>query len=301
MIQSMTGFGDATCVRDEVSYAVEIRSLNNRYLKASVRLPEELAVMEAELESLLRKRLARGSVTLSVSYKRTAATAAYEVNEAALHRYLEHLETIEKKAVGDLGRPDAVVIELASLLGLPGVVQQPDESELVAEARPVIHELVAQACDKLMAMRRSEGEGLRDDLLSHVDYIEQRLGIIFERAPGVVEEYHQRLRSRIDDLTARAELAVQEVDLVREVAIFAERCDISEELQRLRAHLEQFADILKEEESRPVGRTLDFVTQELLREANTIGSKSNNADIARMIVEIKGAIDRMKEQVQNVE
>jgi uncharacterized protein (TIGR00255 family) len=124
---------------------------------------------------------------------------------------------------------------------------------------------------------------------------------VLERAPRVVEEYHQRLRTRIDELLARAELKVDEKDLIREVAIFAERVDVSEETTRLKGHLDQFDNILSESGGEPAGRTLDFLSQELLREANTITSKSNDVLVSRAIVDVKGAIDRIKEQVQNVE
>lgn len=301
MIRSMTGFGDASRSQDGVAYAVELRSLNNRYLKATVRLPEELLGLEPELESAIRKRLTRGSVTLTVHFKDTSAAAAYEINEAALRRYLSHLETVEKQALADLGEHGGVRLDLGSLLALPGIVQPPDQKGLLERARPIIHELIDGACAKLVAMREAEGKGLAEDLTSHCRLIMERLERIEERAPHVVEEYHQRLRDRINELLARAQLEANQVDLVREVALYAERCDISEEVQRLRAHLEQFQQMVESPEYESVGRRLDFVVQEMLREANTIGSKANDAQISQTVVEVKGAIDRIKEQVQNVE
>lgn len=296
----MTGFGDAACVMDGVAWAVELRSLNNRYFKASIRLPDELSALEPELESLLRKRLNRGSITLTVSFKDSSATAAYEINEAALERYLAQLEVIEKRAAREVGQ-GGITIDLGSLLALPGIVQQPDQSGLLQRARPVARELMGRAIEKMLAMRDSEGQGIADDLLAHCRYIAERLELIRQRGPDVIEEYHQRLRTRVENLLAKAQLKLAETDLIKEVAIYAERCDVSEEVQRLRAHLEQIEQIIKQDNPEPAGRTLDFITQELLREANTIGSKSNDAQISRTIVEIKGAIDRMKEQVQNVE
>ena len=150
-------------------------------------------------------------------------------------------------------------------------------------------------------MRQREGQGLCKDLRSHLAYITQRIDRITERAPSVVEEYHKRLDGRIRELLAKAELNIDEVDLIREVAVFAERSDIAEENQRLRAHLNQFEQMLANNSSEPTGRTLDFLSQELLREANTIASKANDAQVSRLIVEVKGAIDRIKEQVQNIE
>lgn len=285
----MTGYGDASCEADGVHYAVELRSLNNRYFKATIRLPEEIAGLEAELDSVLRKRLNRGSITMVVNFSDTTAATTSEINEAALERYLELRERL------------GATVELGSLLALPGVIQPPRSAELLERARPPVRELLDRALERLIAMRQSEGRGLADDLLKHRSYIAERIDGIADRAPAVVEEYHQRLRSRMDDLMARAQLNVNAADLVKEVAVFAERCDISEETQRIKAHLDQIEQILARDDGEPAGRTLDFLAQELLREANTIASKSNDAVISRVIVEVKGAIDRIKEQVQNVE
>jgi len=293
----MTGFGDAATQRDGVHFSVELRSVNNRYFKATLRLPDELLCLEPELESALRKRISRGSVTLTVNVKDTSASAAYQINEDALRSYLSHLTTIEQE-VTDAG----VTIDLGSLLALPGIVQPPDASELIERARPAIYELMDDACEKMCRMREEEGKGLADDFKQHIEAIDANLAQVVERAPHVVEDYHQRLRTRIDELMAQAKLKLNENDLIREVALFAERCDISEEVQRLRAHLQQFSQIItRGDDDRPAGRTLDFIAQELLREANTVASKSNDATITRLIVEVKGAIDRIKEQVQNVE
>jgi uncharacterized protein (TIGR00255 family) len=297
----MTGFDDAAAQDNGVHYAVELRSVNNRYFKASIRLPEELMSLEPELDSLLRRRIHRGAVTLNISYKDTSAAAAQEINEAALREYLKHLEHVEREATGPGTGPRQITIDLAALLSLPGVVQAPTQAERAARTRPVIAPLVEQACERMMSMRAAEGRALVQDLLKYRRYIEERLVQIEQRAPQVVVEYHQRLRARVEDLLREAQLKLHETDLAREVAVYAERCDICEELQRLRAHLDQFEQILHQSNDEPAGRTLDFLAQELLREANTIASKSNDAPICRLIVEIKGGIDRIKEQVQNIE
>lgn len=296
----MTGFGEASAQVDAVHYAVELRSLNGRYFKANIHLPDELSVLEAELEPQLRKRLTRGSITLRIRFKDTSASAAYELNTEALQQYIEHLAQIEQHpSMAEKDR--TVTLELGSLLSLPGVVQQPDQTKLIERCRPIILKLAQEACDKLIAMREREGQGLREDLTAQRLFIAERLESILSRSPQVIDEYHQKLRARVDELMARAQLKVDEVNLVREVAVFGERCNIAEEAQRLQAHLEQFDTILQDNADHTAGRTLDFLTQELLREANTIASKSNDASISRLIVEIKGAIDRIKEQVQNIE
>jgi uncharacterized protein (TIGR00255 family) len=155
------------------------------------------------------------------------------------------------------------------------------------------------AINKLLTMRKREGEGLFTDLTKHKTLISDNLKEIQKRAPFVIDDYHRKLTCRVNQLLSKAELQVNQADLLKEVAVFAERADISEEIQRLNSHLEAFEQACRKDEH--AGRKLDFITQELLREANTIGSKANDATIASHIVEIKGAIDRLKEQVQNVE
>ena len=297
----MTGFGDAACEADGVHYSLELRSVNNRYFKVSCRLPDELAALEGDIELQLRRRITRGSLTAVLHFKDTSASAAHEINEPALRHYLSHVKLVEKEAQSGPGERGSVTIDLGSLLSLPGIVQPPDQTALVTRARPAVGNLLEQACDKLLAMRRTEGQTLVDDLTRHCHLISERIGIIEGRAPEVVETYHQKLRTRVDQLMARAQIKLEEADLIREVAIFAEKSDTAEELQRLRAHLDQFGQILRQQTNEPAGRTLDFLAQELLREANTIASKCNDVSISQVVVEIKGAIDRIKEQVQNIE
>jgi uncharacterized protein (TIGR00255 family) len=293
MIVSMTGFGDATAERSGTHYAVEIRSLNNRFFKPVIKLPENVSGLEPELESMLREALGRGSITYILKMRSDSAEAAYHINTQALKAYLAQLQEVK-------GLDHHVQIDLAGLMQLPGVCQEPrDETDEIARHGPVIRELTAKAIAKLEAMRGREGEALFKELMKHVNGIASSLKEIGDRAPFVIEDYHKRLSQRVNQLMAKAELRVNEADLIREVAVFAERADIAEEIQRLTSHLDAFEQACRTGEH--AGRKLDFIAQEMLREANTIGSKANDATIARHIVEIKGAIDRLKEQVQNVE
>ena len=295
----MTGFGSSTLQLPHAHYSVEIRSVNNRYLKASIRLPGELEVLEAEIENHLRKLISRGSVTLTVIRRVSDAKAAHEVNDAAVLAYLDHLETIHNKLPAN--DRASVNIDLTALLALPGVLQPNDHENLLEEARGTLIPLIEQAVNKMIVMRLTEGQSVAADLAKNRAVITERLEIVRNRAPLVVEEYHTRLRTRMADLLARAELKINEIDLIREIAIFAERSDVSEEVTRLTAHLEHFEAITAGSNKEPAGRTLDFLSQEMLREANTIASKSNDAVISRAIVDVKGSIDRIKEQVQNIE
>ena len=299
MILSMTGFGDAADERAGVRYAVEIKSLNNRYFKPVIKLPDALSALEAEIEPVLRRNLGRGSVVLTLKVRR---------DEAAPQRRLPRIDTDALRAyVGQLQQAGLEVREPERLLALPGVVRQPEAEpaeeveEDAAAHREVVLELTRRALEGLRAMRREEGAMLLDDLMAQTAAISRHLAAVRDRAPRVLHHYHDRLQARVNELLAKAELTIAREELAKEVAVFAERSDISEELTRLAHHVEQFEAACRDEDGEAVGRRLDFVAQEMLREANTIGSKANDAEIAAHIVEIKGAIDRLKEQVQNVE
>ena len=296
MIRSMTGFGEASGAEDGVQYFVEVRSLNNKYFKAHIRLPDELQGLEADLESALRQHVSRGSVTLRASFTDVSEHAAHEVNAKALDRYVAMLRDVQAVKDGEL------TIDVGTLLALPGVLQPPaNEETRVTNARDALRRLTGEACDHLVAMRRREGHILLDELNQQRDSIAQRLERIRELAPSVSNEYEQRLRTRIERLVKDAGIGVEPIELVREVASYAERTDIAEEIVRLGGHIEQFSELTGGDDDRPIGRTLDFLAQEMLREANTIASKSPDSEISRLTVEIKGAIDRIKEQVQNAE
>lgn len=296
MIRSMTGFGEASTQVGGAHYFVEVRSLNSKYFKAIIRLPEELQLLEAEIETQLRHRLQRGSVFMTANYSDVTGEFAYQVNDKAISRYIEQLRKVPQVAAGQ------VQIDMGALLTLPGVLQPPaDEEQRLAHARGALHDLVDKACDKVIGMRTREGAYVMADLNSHREEIANRLKDISERSPQVSSEFEKKLRARIAQLVKEAGLNVEPVDIIREIAIAAERSDISEEIARLSGHLDQFAHLTSGKDAKPVGRTLDFLTQEMLREANTIASKCGDAEISRWTVEIKGAIDRIKEQVQNVE
>ncbi len=292
MLSSMTGFGAAQAHVDGVSIRTEIRSVNNRYYKSSLRLPESLQRYEAEFDKQLRTRLGRGSIVFNLRVRDENGAADSQINQTALERIAERLAPLAAK----LG---SARIDLASLLELPGVCESAEPDETILEARyTAAAKVVDEAIDKLLKMRAVEGEALLKDLTAQCAEIRSRLAGIQSRAPGVVEEYHKRLLARLQQLVAGASVELDKDSIIREVAIFAERCDINEEIARLASHLDQFAEICRS--GQEAGRRLDFLAQEMLREANTIGSKAADAAISRHVVEIKAAIDRMKEQVQNV-
>jgi len=293
MLRSMTGFGSSAGRVGGVEYAVEVRSVNNRYFKPVTRLPDSWAGAEVEIERLLRGPLRRGAVTVTVRMKLPDEQAAYRVNTVAMGKYIEQLRPLEIDA------NPMMRLDLGSLLLLPGACEPPSYDEIVRETRAGLMNLVGEAISALLAMRQQEGKALEQELRHNCDAAEESLSAVARRAPLVLREYHDRLGSRVRELTGAAGVELDKDSLAREVAIFAERCDIAEEISRLAGHMAQFRDTL--DGPQPAGRKLDFIAQEMLREANTIAAKANDSEIARAVVEIKTAVDRIKEQVQNVE
>ena len=293
MIRSMTGFGSAAGQVDGVEYAVEVRSVNNRYLKTTIKLPEGLSAVEADIEQLVRGRAQRGTVMLSVRMRLPDDQAACHVNTRVLSDYLDQLRPLEVEA------NPLLRVDLATLLQLPGVCEPPSIEELLEGTREGLLAIVGEALDRLVEMRRKEGDALKADLLVNCDAVESNLAAVGEAAPQVVLDYQERLTQRVGDLTRAGNVEIDQDQLAREVAIFADRCDVAEEVSRLTGHVEQFRQTVATEGA--VGRKLDFIAQEMLREANTIASKAGSGQIARTVVDIKTAIDRVKEQVQNVE
>lgn len=294
MIRSMTGFGQACSEVDGVVYTVEIRSVNNRYFKAHLRIPDITAYLEGELERLHRDSIQRGTINYSLRMKNISGQALFDIDENMLKQYILRLQDL---LPADDGHSR---IDLASMLSLPGIVQPviPDE-EHMEKMREVILSLTQEALERLQESRTEDGKAVTADLTTNLERIAERLEAIGERVDAVVTEYHSRLKDRVDHLMAKAELKIDEDQLAREVAIYADRSDISEEVSRLSAHLKQFRKCCQK--GGPVGRRLDFITQEMLREANTIASKSSDTTINQAVIEIKCAVDRIKEQVQNIE
>jgi uncharacterized protein (TIGR00255 family) len=293
MLSSMTGFGSAGGSAEGVEYVVEIRSVNSRYYKSIIKLPDALASTEPDIEKALRSKIVRGSIAVTVRMTLPDEQAAYRVNVAALGKYVEQIKLMEIEANPTLR------IDLGAMLQLPGVCEPPPLEDICRRTHGAMMGLVDQALGRLVEMRRQEGQAMKADLLANCLVVKENLDEVAKQAPQVIVDYQQRLTARVKELTAAGNINIDQEDLAREVAVFAERCDIAEEVTRLRGHLQHFAQAIEAPE--PTGRKLDFIAQEMLREANTTGSKANDGGIARAVVEIKTAIDRIKEQVQNVE
>ncbi len=296
MIRSMTGFGTASADAQGCRFSVEVKSVNNRFFKATIRVPEELSTLETELESAIVKRLNRGSVMLLVRFVPGGNVAAAEVNPDAARSALTAL-----LAALPLELRERATVDLGSLLLVPGVLRTDGVEQIVELARPVLLKLVDDACTRVLDMRAREGASIARELERFGEVIRVALLAVSQRAPYATNAYQDRLRARMNSLLAEVGATAAETDLLREVAVFAERSDIAEEVVRLTGHLAQFARVITASDAEPAGRTLDFLSQEMLREANTIASKSQDIEIAHRVVEMKTAIDRIKEQAANAE
>jgi uncharacterized protein (TIGR00255 family) len=290
----MTGFGEAATEVDGLAYSVEIKSVNNRFLKTHLRLPEAAGFLESDIEALIRGSVHRGTVNCALHLKNVSGEALFELDSGTIKGYVKQLKKIAASEGLDSN------IDIANMLGLPGIVQAvtPDE-ETAAKLKETILKLIAEALEKFKRMRSQEGDALFEDLKGNCKLISETLKLIKDRSPVVVTEYCEKLLKRANDLQASAKLELDSEMLIREMAIFADRSDVAEEVTRLTAHLEQFEKHCNNNEN--VGRRLDFISQEMLREANTIASKASDAQIGGWVIDIKCAIDRIKEQVQNVE
>jgi uncharacterized protein (TIGR00255 family) len=290
----MTGHGESQQLRGHVAVGVEVRTVNNRFLKVSTRINERFSALEPLIEAVVKQKVRRGTVQVNIRIDRESTSEDFRLNEDVLAGYRQQLQGMHQQ--WGISEP----VRLESLLALPGVVDE-GSSELrsAVELWPLIESVLLAALDNLSRMRVEEGGAMAADLRINCQNIAGQLEQIAQLAPRVAEGYQRRLTERINKLLVEFELGLKPTEVVREVGIFADRCDISEEIVRLRSHLEQFSSIAELEESN--GRKLEFVIQEMLRETNTIGSKANDAEISRHVVEIKTAIERMREMIQNIE
>jgi uncharacterized protein (TIGR00255 family) len=293
---SMTGYGEASFSSDQLQVGIELRSVNNRYLKVSLRALEPYNLLEPEFEKVVRRIVKRGTIQVHLRCQRQMAAQDFQINAVALRSYLTQLRSVS----GELALADGGESLLAQVLALPGVVPEPASASLnLEEEWPVLERVLEQALGRLQSMRQEEGRAMAAELLGLRDHIAAELVQIRQRVPLVGDAYRDRLLERVRVLLSELDVEIDRKDLIKEVAIFAERADVSEEVVRLASHLEQFTDIVNEPES--AGRKLEFLTQEMFRESNTIGSKASDVDISRHVVEIKATLEKIRELVQNVE
>ena len=301
----MTGQGHAAAQTELGSVTVEVRTINNRGFKCSPRISDSLSSLESKIEALARSLIHRGTVHLSVSWRRPLGEEIPAIDAEVLKAYVEQLQQV-RAAAGE----GAASIDLASLVTLPGViVTSRDDRRNDDQLWALIQSTIVKAIENLNEMRSAEGSRMADSLVADCRRIRDRLDQIEAIAPRAVDVYRGRLQAKIQRVLDEQDLEVAAVDLLREVQIYADRIDISEEIIRLGSHLTMFVGVLEGINAAgkegqlpdPTGRKLDFIIQEMFRETNTIGSKASDADISAHVVEIKCAIERMRELVQNLE
>lgn len=287
MLLSMTGHGSAMAQDDQVQVLVEVRSVNNRFLKISVSGDSD-ADLQSKIEGMIRDRVQRGAINVRTQIQFLGADSLFQINIPQLKAYQEQLSSN-----GD--QTDSV----ASLLTLPGVITESMSESKLETVWPTVETAIKQAIDRFVEMRDCEGAAMLKDLLANCDSLEQHIGEVKGLVPNAVDTYSTRVTERINRMLVEHDITVSPGDLIREVGVFADKVDTSEELVRLASHIDQFRKIANGDKSN--GRKLDFLTQELLRETNTIGSKANDAQIASHVVEMKTIIERIREMIQNVE
>ena len=294
MIRSMTGFGRERAVKTGREIIAEIRSVNHKFFEFSSKLPRNYQYLEPKLKTMLKEKITRGKIELSLLvYNIDVKDTSVKVNEQVASQYIEAIRTIAP----DLGITDD--LSASDLFRIPDVFtvikEETDEEQLWAD----ISSVVGSALDKFIAMRETEGEKMKEDILSRANTILSVVGEIEERSPQTVAEYEQRLMERIKQTLAENDVKVDEQRVLTEVAVFADKVAVAEETVRLRSHFDQLSKFLEYDE--PVGRKIDFIIQEMNRESNTIGSKVQDAILAHKVVDIKSEIEKIREQVQNIE
>lgn len=291
MIKSMTGYGKANLNKEEREYQVEIKTVNHRYLDISVKMPKQISYLEETIKKEISKQIKRGKVDIYVTFNNSSIEGkSIKINTQLAKAYISELKKLaeEEKILAD--------IQVNDIAKYPEVltVEYNQEDEIIKEE---MTKTVQVAIENLISMREKEGEKLSEDLSKRLDSIQEKVNELDKYSTGLIEEYVVKLEERLKQLLPNQELDKNR--LAQEVVIYADKCSIQEEITRLKSHISQFRGLLKSNES--VGKKLDFIIQEMNRETNTIGSKSNNLDITNGVIDMKTEIENLREQVQNIE
>ena len=295
MILSMTGIGRARFQDDQIQATVEVRAVNNKYLKLNLRLPDALNGREPQIDRIVREYLERGTLSIQGQLTWVRQLSPYTIDEAVLGQYLKQSQQLAERL--HLQAPS----QMDAFLQLPGVVADQSASlddEGAAEWL-VFEPALRNALEQLQVFRKAEGEAMDRVLTEHGQQLEECLSQVRVRSPLVVEQYRNKIKDRVNDWLSTQGFQIEAHEVLREVCLFADRCDINEEITRLQSHLEQFRQFLSENAS--PGRKLDFLCQEMFRETNTIGSKANDIEISHLVVGMKATIEKIREIVQNIE
>ena len=292
MARSMTGFGRALVSKEGKDILVEIRSVNHRYYEFNAKTPRAYSYIEPKLKEFLNGKIARGKVEVSVSvYHTEGADVNVKVNKSVAKSYIDAM----KEASEDFSLDDN--FKMTDLMRIPDVFVVTKEIEDENEVWEEIKEVVEAALDNFIAMRKTEGETIKNNILGKLDGIEKTVCEIEKREPGITNEYRQRLYEKIKEVLGQTE--IDESRILTEAAIFADKIAVDEEMVRLHSHIAQFKEKLNSD--KPVGRELDFLMQEMNREANTTGSKISDIEVTNLVVSIKSELEKVREQIQNIE
>jgi len=293
LIKSMTAYGRSEYLLGDTLFVAEIRSLNNRYRDIILRIPKNYQALEKELKTIIASRIRRGRVEVSVQIVNNGEESPYslKLNMPLVNSYFKIFNQLAK----NLGLDQE--IQLDSLCQMKDVILFKSEEGDVEKLRTGFQQVVEQGLDSLDVMRIKEGEAIEADFLERLNLLEDYFNEVGNRAPSLVEEYRKRLKDKIDRILK--DMTLDDIRLAQEVALFAERSDITEEIVRIRSHLKQFREYLSMDDA--IGRRLDFLIQELNREVNTLSSKASDSFISKVVVEMKAELEKLREQVQNVE
>ena len=292
MVKSMTGFGRAQEILEGREITVEVRSVNHRYFEFSSRVPRAHAYLEERLKSYVQKRISRGKVDALVTIVNlNSGDTDVQINHSLAKEYLDALRGMGE----ELGLPDDVTISSLARFGDIFVVRKTAEDADAVWA--LVEQVAKKALDAFVQMRQTEGVRMKEDILSRLSGIEEMVAKVEEQSPRTLEAYRARLTARMEEVLA--DTNVDHARILQEAALFADRIAVDEETVRLRSHIAQFRTILESPEA--VGRKLDFLVQEMNRETNTIGSKAQDLEIAHVVVDIKSEIEKIREQIQNIE
>ena len=292
VIKSMTGFGKAEELTHEYKIAVEIRSVNHRYFDLNVKMPKRFSKFEAEIRKLVKEYVQRGKIDLSIVYESYADSYSKLIlNEDILDQYITHSKHVEEK----YGIKNEM--HMSSLLRFPEIITVSNSEETAEHIWMQVRECIVKALEEFVAARSLEGEHLHKDLMDKLEILLKNTREIEERVPLVMERYHNKLKEKISALLEESN--IDESRIITEVAIYADKISIDEELVRLKSHINAVEKELEVGEN--IGRKIDFISQELNREANTILSKSDDMDISNRAIELKTCIEKIREQIQNIE
>lgn len=292
MTRSMTGFGKATGEIDGQAITVEVGAVNSRYLDYNLRLPPAWSSLDPVIKQTVRKHIQRGKLTITVNRKRTMSAArSIRFDQGIAQQYLE----AAKELASMIGTYETM--SLSVLAQLDGVLYHEEADEDLSAVEPVLTKIVEEALRQLDIMRASEGKALAEEIRQRVALIRSGVAAIETRLPELNALYEERLRTRINEL--RTETSITDERMAIEVALMAEKSDVTEEVVRLKAHLDHMEEILGSKD--PAGRKLDFLTQEIHREVNTLGVKTRDANVAKDVVSLKAEVEKMREQIQNIE